>query len=85
MEINKILAQEFNITEEQAGRLEGISNAMLDHVVTIDDTAHEIGDSLAGAASSLAIIAENSQHLKKLDEIADNIQAMNFGGVKIKN
>lgn len=73
------------ITEETAGRLEGIGNAMLDHVATIDDTSVEIGETLAGAAGSLATIAENSSHLKRLDEIADNIKSMNFSGVKLKN
>ena len=73
------------ITEETAGRLEGIGNAMLDHVATIDDTSVEIGETLAGAAGSLATIAENSSHLKRLDEIAADIKSMNFSGVKLKN
>lgn len=73
-----------NITEETAGRLEGIGNATLDHVATIDDTSLEIRDTMANAASSLAVIERNSEYLKRLEDIADNIQEMTFTGVKLK-
>lgn len=73
------------ITEETANRLEGIGNATLDHVAAIDDNSMEMKESLEGAAGSLAKIAENSEYLKRLEDIADYCQEMSFSGIKIKN
>lgn len=73
-----------SITEETAGRLEGIGNAQLDHIISIDDTMENMNETLSSMASSIATVAENSEYLKRLDDIADNIQIMNSTGVKIK-
>lgn len=73
------------ITEETAGRLEGIGNAQLDRVIGMDIKMESISDNLSAMASSIATVAENSEYLKRLDDIADNIQNMNSTGVKIKN
>ena len=73
-----------SITEETAGKLEGIGNAQLDHIISIDDTMENMNESLSSMASSMATVAENSEYLKRLDDIADNIQIMNSTGVKIK-
>lgn len=73
-----------SITEETAGRLEGIGNAQLDHIISIDDTMENMNESLSSMVSSMATVAENSEYLKRLDDIADNIQIMNSTGVKIK-
>ena len=72
------------ITEETAGRLEGIGNAQLDRIIAMDEKMETIGDSLASMASNIAIMTENSNYLKRLEDIADNIQNMNSTGVKIK-
>lgn len=72
------------ITEETAGRLEGIGNAQLDRIIAMDDKIESMGDSLASMASNIAIMTENSNYLKRLEDIADNIQNMNSTGVKIK-
>lgn len=72
------------VTEETAGRLEGIGNAQLDRIIAMDDKMENMGDSLSDMASSMAILAENSHYLKRLEDIADNIQNMNSTGVKIK-
>ena len=73
------------ITEETAGRLEGIGNAQLDRIISMDDKMENMGDSLTAMASNIAIMTENSNYLKRLDEMADNIQYMASTGVKIKN
>jgi len=73
------------ITEETAGKLEGIGNAQLDRVIGMDIKMESMSDNLSAMASSLATVAENSEYLKRLDDIADNIQNMNSTGVKIKN
>lgn len=73
------------ITEETAGKLEGIANAQLDRVIGMDIKMESMSDNLSDMASSLATVAENSEYLKRLDDIADNIQNMNSTGVKIKN
>jgi hypothetical protein len=72
------------ITEETAGRLEGIGNAQLDRIIAMDDKMENMGDSLSAMASNIAIMTENSNYLRRLEDIADNIQIMNSTGVKIK-
>ena len=73
------------ITEETAGRLEGIGNAQLDRMISVDNKMEKASDSLTAMADSMATVAENSEYLKRLDDIADNIQNMYSTGVKIKN
>lgn len=69
-----------SMTEETAGRLEGISNATLDHVISIDNnlTRH-----LEGMATSLGKIAGNSEYLRHLETINENIAELRRG-VKLK-
>ena len=70
-----------SITEETAGKLEGIGNAMLDHVISIDNS---LSDNLEMMADSIAIMAENSYYLRHLSDISDNISEMKNRGVKLK-
>lgn len=69
-----------SMTEETAGRLEGIGNATLDRVISIDNnlTRH-----LEGMATSLGKIAGNSEYLKHLETINENIAELRRG-VKLK-
>ena len=69
-----------SMTEETAGRLEGIGNAALDHVISIDNnlTRH-----LEGMATSLGKIAGNSEYLRHLETINENIAELRRG-VKLK-
>lgn len=69
-----------SMTEKTAGRLEGIGNATLDHVISIDNnlTRH-----LEGMATSLGKIAGNSEYLRHLETINENIAELRRG-VKLK-
>lgn len=69
-----------SMTEETAGRMEGIGNATLDHVISIDNnlTRH-----LEGMATSLGKIAGNSEYLRHLETINENIAELRRG-VKLK-
>ena len=69
-----------SMTEETAGRLEGIGNAALDRVISIDNnlTRH-----LEGMATSLGKIAGNSEYLRHLETINENIAELRRG-VKLK-
>lgn len=69
-----------SMTEETAGRLDGIGNATLDHVISIDNnlTRH-----LEGMATSLGKIAGNSEYLRHLETINENIAELRRG-VKLK-
>lgn len=69
-----------SLTEETGGRLEGIGNATLDHVISIDNN---LSDNLEMMADSMAVIAENSTYLKYLSDISDNLSVMRNRGVKI--
>lgn len=69
-----------SMTEETAGRMEGIGNATLDHVISIDNnlTRH-----LEGMATSLGKISGNSEYLRHLETINENIAELRRG-VKLK-
>lgn len=69
-----------SMTEETAGRLEGIGNAALDRIISIDNnlTRH-----LEGMATSLGKIARNSEYLRHLETINENIAELRRG-VKLK-
>ena len=69
-----------SMTEETAGRLEGIGNATPDRVISIDNnlTRH-----LEGMATSLGKIAGNSEYLRHLETINENIAELRRG-VKLK-
>lgn len=69
-----------SMTEETAGRLEGIGNATLDRIISIDNnlTRH-----LEGMATSLGKIAGNSEYLRHLETINENIAELRRG-VKLK-
>lgn len=69
-----------SMTEETAGRLEGIGNAMLDHVISMDN---QISSILEMVATAIGRIAENSEYLKHLETIDENIMELRRG-VKIK-
>lgn len=69
-----------SITEETAGRLEGIGNAMLDHVINIDNL---ISSTLEMMATAISRIAENSEYLKHLETIDEGIADLRRG-VKMK-
>lgn len=69
-----------SMTEETAGRLEGIGNVALDRIISIDNnlTRH-----LEGMATSLGKIAGNSEYLRHLETINENIAELRRG-VKLK-
>jgi hypothetical protein len=69
-----------SMTEETAGRLEGIGNVALDRIINIDNnlTRH-----LEGMATSLGKIAGNSEYLRHLETINENIAELRRG-VKLK-
>ena len=69
-----------SMTEETAGRLEGIGNAMLDHVINIDNL---ISSTLEMMATAISQIAENSEYLKHLETIDEGIMDLRRG-VKMK-
>ncbi len=59
-----------------AGRLEGIGNAMLDHVINIDNL---ISSTLEMMATAISRIAENSEYLKHLETIDEGIMDLRRG------
>ena len=69
-----------SMTEETAGRLEGIGNAMLDHVINIDNL---ISSTLEMMATAISRIADNSEYLKHLETIDEGIMDLRRG-VKMK-
>lgn len=69
-----------SMTEETAGRLEGIGNAALDRIISIDNNLMR---HLEGMATSLGKIAGNSEYLRHLETINENIAELRRG-VKLK-
>ena len=72
------------ITEETAGKLEGIATSMQIHLINMDDKMTDIAQYAYEAIGVLNIIAENTAFCKFLEDIADAIEKMERDGVKMK-
>ncbi|MEL5894174.1 hypothetical protein AAE250_11785 [Bacteroides sp. GD17] len=72
------------ITEETAGKLEGIGMSMQIHVINMDDKLTDISQYAYEAIGILNTIAENTAFCKRLDDIADIMERTERDGMKMK-
>ena len=72
------------ITEETAGKLEGIGISIQTHVISMDDKMTDISQYAYEAIGILNLIAENTAFCKFLEDIADTIEKMERDGIKMK-
>lgn len=72
------------ITEETAGKIEGIATAIQIRIINIDDNLTDISQYAYEAIGILNTIAENTAFCKYLEGIADVIDRMERDGVKMK-
>lgn len=72
------------ITEETAGKIEGVATSVQIHVISMDDKLTDISQYAYEAIGILNIIAENTAFCKRLDDIADVMERMDRDGVKMK-
>ena len=72
------------VTEETAGKIEGISTSIQIHVISMDDKLTDISQYAYEAIGILNTIAENTAFCKRLEDIADAIEKMERDGVKMK-
>lgn len=72
------------ITEETAGKIEGIATAIQIRIVNMDDNLTDISQYAYEAIGILNTIAENTAFCKYLPRIADGIDRMERDGVKMK-
>lgn len=72
------------ITEETAGKLDGIGLSVQTHIISMDDKMTDISQYAYEAIGILNTIAENTAFCKYLEGIADGIDRMERDGVKMK-
>lgn len=72
------------ITEETAGKIEGIATSIQIHIINMDEKMTDISQCAYEAIGILGTIAENTSYCKLLESIADTFDKMDRDGVKIK-
>lgn len=72
------------VTEETAGKIEGVGISIQTHIVNMDDTLTDISQYAYESIGILNTIAENTAFCKRLDDIADAMEKMDREGVKMK-
>lgn len=72
------------ITEETAGKIEGIATSVQIHVVSMDDKLTDISQYAYESIGLLNTIAENTVFCRRLDSMADVMERMERDGVKLK-
>ena len=73
------------ITEETGGKIEGSLNIVVDHLSGMDDKLTDISKNSYDAIGALNKIAENSEYLKRLDDVVDELEKQNRDGIKLKS
>lgn len=72
------------VTEETAGKIEGVGISIQTHIVNMDDTLTDISQYAYESIGILNTIAENTAFCKRLDDIADAMERVDREGVKLK-
>lgn len=72
------------VTEETAGKLEGIGNSIQTHVISMDDKLTDISQCAYEAIGVLGKIAENTAYCKYLEQLADDSAYQRREGTKLK-
>lgn len=72
------------VTEETAGKIEGIATAIQIRIINMDENLTDISQYAYEAIGILNTIAENTAFCKYLEGIADGIDRMERDGVKMK-
>lgn len=70
------------MTQDQGTKLEGLFTNNLRHLASIDGQLPSMAQQMTMAESHLARIAENSEYLRRLETIADDVARMRRDGVK---
>lgn len=72
------------ITEETAGKIEGIATSIQIRIISMDDKMTDIAQCAYDSIGILNTIAENTAFCKFLEEIAESMEKMERDGVKMK-
>lgn len=72
------------MSQDQGTKLDGMFTAGLQHWSSMDKEMGNVSDKLGNALDRLKKIEENTEHCKKLDDIAEDISYMKKNGVKMK-
>lgn len=72
------------VTEETAGKIEGIATSIQIRIISMDDKMTDISQYAYDAIGILSTIAENTVFCKRLADIADVVEKIERDGVKIK-
>ncbi len=69
---------------DQGTKLDGMFTAGLQHWSSMDKELGNVTDRLGNALDHLRKIEENTEHCKKLDDIAEDIRSIKNSGIKMK-
>lgn len=72
------------VTEETAGKLEGIGNSIQTHIISMDDKMTDISQCAYEAIGVLGKIAENTAYCKYLEQLADDSAYQRREGTKMR-
>ena len=72
------------LSQDQGTKLDGMFTAGLQHWSSMDDELGSCADRLGTALDHLRRIEENTDHCRKLDDIAEDIRQIRNQGLKIK-
>ncbi len=72
------------LSQDQGVKLEGLFTSQMRHTANIDTNVASMSGLMNMAESHLATIAENSNYLKKLDSISNDIYELKRDGIKVR-
>ena len=72
------------MSQDQGTKLDGMFTAGLQHWSSMDKELGSVTDRLGNALDHLRKIEENTEHCKKLDDIAEDIRSIKNSGIKMK-
>ncbi len=72
------------MSQDQGTKLDGMFTAGLQHWSSMDKELGNVTDRLGNALDHLRKIEENTEHCKKLDDIAEDIRSIKNSGIKMK-
>jgi hypothetical protein len=71
-------------SQESITRLEGLYSSMLEHEISIDGGVENIVEGMNAALTHLQRIEENTAFCRRLNDIADDINAIKRDGIRTR-
>lgn len=72
------------MTQDQAGKLEGLFTSLQNHAASIDDRVINISDAMYDALDTLTRIAENTEYCRFLKDVSEDMKQIIRDGLRVK-